>query len=215
MIETIEEKVVAIYLGQPATSNLNGSGFCVGGEGLVLTAKHVIEDQSGGVIDPLYGSILIAGKPVPMKLSHVYSFPDDRDVAILKIEKIGENSESIDPSGVPFFDLPDSSNRYRSGDEVCLCGFPGAFSDKQGNPIPTSFPMVRKGIISSLYEKFGDEKIVILDLLGVGGFSGSPVVHLESGQAIGVFSKMTGTGSVSTGFSIAYPVGSSDLDNLI
>lgn len=199
------DKVVAIYSPEPMTDCLMGSGFCVGG-GLVLSADHTIRNQNGKVLSGIYGSVLIADKPVPLALEYVDSFPG-RDVAVLRIR------DGVDPMSLPFFDLPSERGGYQAGDEVCLCGFPGAFSDRKGNPRPSAFPMRRKGIIASVYESMGDTRVLILDLLGVAGFSGSPVVHLTSGQAIATFSKMPG-GEGNTGFSLAFPIEQRDLSDL-
>jgi len=109
---------------------------------------------------------------------------------------------------LPFFNI---GEEFVSGDEVFICGFPGAFSDKNGTPILSSFPMIRKGIISSLYESMKNTKVIILDVLGIKGFSGSPVIHGNTQKVIAVFSQIPGGNN--TGFSLAYPLRQQYIEN--
>ena len=186
------DKTIAIYNQAPKTKYLIGSGFYLA-NGIIITAEHVIK-QNGKIISKIFGSTLIKDKPIPIELEFIKSI-ENTDISILKIKN------SLQKDKPPFFNI---GNEYYSGDEVLMCGFPGAFSDRQNRPIPSSFPMIRKGIISSLYESIENTKILILDMIGVKGFSGSPIVHQNTKKVIAVFSQMPGRNN--TGFSIAYPI---------
>ena len=201
------DKAVALYSPAPKTECLIGSGFCVSQDGLVVSASHVIK-KDGQALPKIFGSMLIDDKPVPFELELIKSITD-RDIALLKIKKWAEDKKR----DTPYFNLLRNNNEISCGDEVMVCGFPGAFTDKEGKTIPSSFPLLRKGVISSLYEKMGENPVIILDMMGVKGFSGAPVVHLKTQRFIAVFSQIPG-GSQNTGFSLAYPIKPDDLKGI-
>ena len=70
-------------------------------------------------------------------------------------------------------------------------------------------PIVRRGVVASGDLALDSEPILLLDLIGIKGFSGSPVVLEQTGETIGV---VYGPGPISreAGFEIATPVSQLD-----
>ena len=67
-----------------------------------------------------------------------------------------------------------------AGKEVFIIGHP---TITQSN---IDIPIVRQGSIASTEIKANNESMILLDLQGVPGFSGSPVIFKETGEVIGV-----------------------------
>jgi len=102
------------------------------------------------------------------------------DLAFLKVDKLGNQpcrSGSL-------YSFPTPSHFVKGsfvGEPVFIIGHPSLF---RGENI--DFSIVRRGIVSSTEIKWKEQPMVLLDLIGVPGFSGSPVIHERTGQAIGV-----------------------------
>jgi hypothetical protein len=98
------------------------------------------------------------------------------------------------------------------GDDVVLIGYP-AFTG--GQP---SDPIIRSGIVASTSLKVGSPtggSAILLDLIGVNGYSGSPVVRKGDGLVIGVHNGVAGPrGITGHGFSAATPLTQIDLSIL-
>ena len=198
----MNSKVIAIYQDAPDTKSLIGSGFLVDNQ-IIITATHVVK-QNEKIISKIFGSVLVNDIPKPLELEFIKSI-ENTDISILKIKNSLEEKINL-----PFFNI---GEEYYSGDEVLICGFPGAFFNKKGNPIPSSFPMLRKGIIASLYEKMGNTNLMILDIMGLMGFGGSPIIHQKTRKAIAVFSQIPG--GYNSGFSLAYPIKQEYLEKIL
>jgi len=157
-----------------------GTGFLVDDDCTVVTAKHILQ----GV--PRDGLVLQLEDPArrgtSMMLSaRVLHEAPDRDLAFLRIAETApgtrcsskalgrfELARALDPQGL-------------AGLDVRVAGFPVL----EGEP-PRGVPILRRGSIASAELSWEGKPMLLLDLTGVPGFSGAPVILESTGEAIGV-----------------------------
>lgn len=138
----------------------SGSGFLVRSDGLVATARHVVE-----AIGP---DNLVVVLPSGQKLNAAVVATDKAaDVALIKIE--GRN--------YPALELGQFEN-LNTGDEVGLAGF--ALS------AGITKPLVHRGVVSAKGTDQGNAKIFTINAFINRGNSGGPVFSAKTGRVIGV-----------------------------
>jgi len=160
IIPEIKEGLALVQTSQ----NKSGTGFFVNSDGYVVTCKHVIEDNSGqlmqnGVLDVKFREGLIHFSLV--KAHNIL------DLCILKID----NSE------VPILNLNDSMD-ISEGENIACCGFP--FVSLGINHATTTH-----GIISAIYQH-DDHEMFQLDVMLHEGNSGGPCFLIENGSVVGI-----------------------------
>jgi len=138
-----------------------GSGFLVSKDGKIITANHVIEPITGDI-----NVILRSGKEYKAKR---ISNNKATDIAVIKIS--GNN--------FPFLELLNPKN-IDVGNDVVFIGY----------PLKLYFPLVSNSIVSAkelipLNKRVSINMVVINEFVNPGN-SGGPVIHVESGKAIGV-----------------------------
>lgn len=157
-----------------------GSGFLVSSDGLILTNKHVVNDEKS-----LYSVTTNDGKTYEAK---VVSTDPTNDLAIIKIEI----------SNAPFLSFADSS-QVELGQQVIAIG----------NTLGEFQNTVSSGIVSGLSRKItaGDrggseqlEGVIQTDAAISEGNSGGPLLNL-AGQVIGINTAVSQQGQ-SVGFAI-------------
>ena len=149
-----------------------------------------------GILNP---SNITEGSFVPAKV--LYNNPD-KDIVFLTIDSSYKNLCEI----LHVFPLRAAADILRlTGKEVTIIGHPII-----GRGM-INVPILRKGVIASTQVEIGDQRMLLLDLLGVPGFSGSPVILTETGEAIGV---VYGPGPTQRqyGFEWATPLAKEDFD---
>ncbi|KKT77541.1 MAG: Trypsin domain protein [Candidatus Giovannonibacteria bacterium GW2011_GWC2_44_8] len=161
-----------------------GSGFFVSGDGMIVTNKHVVQDQSAS-----YTIILKSGKNVGAK---VLALDPIKDIAVLKVE-------DLPAGGYPFIHLGDSSG-LKVGQTVIAIG--NALGEFQNT--------VSVGVISGLSRTItasggfsGPEVLaqaIQTDAAINPGNSGGPLLDL-SGRAIGINSAVA-QGAENIGFAM-------------
>lgn len=157
-----------------------GTGFLVDEDCLVVTAKHVLED-----IDE---SELLVRFIDPDDLSSVGTFAarvvyrvDGEDLAFLRLRGSVGRGACADKR---FRVLPLASRSKAedsTGSAVSVIGFP-AIEGQQASDIP----IIRSGQVSSALLTWNEQSMLLLDMIGVPGFSGAPVYWDDEGEAIGV-----------------------------
>jgi hypothetical protein len=180
-----------------------GSGFLVDGSCTVATAKHLFD-----LADPR--RILVRYQTpkdratVQTVVAVLIGESADRDLAYLRLTTPdgGPCANELRPLPLsPRFDA-----RTLAGESVLIAGFPRL------GPYDVDIPVVRRGIVASA-EGTDDAKkpMLLLDLTGVSGFSGSPVVLERTGEVIGV---VYGPGLIErfADFEIATPIDRTNLD---
>lgn len=196
-----EQTVVAICRSAPRPENVLGSGFLVSPAGVVITADHVIRDSTGRTLPEL---LFVRQDPrrlqvVPVDV--VRRFTDEtpsRDIALLRPK------ESVGLAPLPFLPIVD---RVQVGTEVLIAGFPLVFTKT------VFWPFFRKGIVATTRLSLENTPVLLLDLTMVPGFSGSPVVSLMSGRAVGVMVGSSSNNSESD-FSVAELLQAGDSDTV-
>jgi hypothetical protein len=182
----------------------NGTGFFVDEQCTVVTAFHVVRTISP---EALYVRLRLPREPGKVKnipASVIYTV---RDVAFLRVHIPGQPKCST--GDVRPLKLAEAAGvGLAPGEEVFIAGFPRL--DKSIFDIP----VVRDGVISATELKWADGPMLLLDLIGVPGFSGAPVVHKNSGRVIGV---VFGPGTTDRQFGMewASPIGSTEYDAAI
>lgn len=167
-----------------------GSAFLVDDKCTFVTAKHIFKESNKDKI--IIRFILLEDKTLArtMPIKILYEDPNS-DLAFLKIEFV--NNQPCQSKKSYSFNLPDKySKGLFAGEPVYIIGHP--ILEKTGN---IDSPVVRKGIISSSDLSWGGKPMILLDLIGVPGFSGSPVIFEKTGEAMGV---IFGPGPTKRGF---------------
>lgn len=158
-----------------------GSGACVDPSGIIITAKHVVEEYVNKQPD---FEIVFTKKgrnqleairvtPIAMVMAQEY------DVAVLKIPEVEQ--------GWPYISFPKAWNTLE-GEEIATSGFP-LRDIHDSSAIPNLF----SGIVSQVEEKYQDGKgwdqiNLTLDISVHPGNSGGPVFKANSGEVIGIIS---------------------------
>lgn len=172
LIDNLKQSTVMILiLNEKGEEIPLGSGFTASSDGLVVTAKHVVN------ID----KVNVNNIRCKMANGEKYKFSivksnDLQDFAILKIEGSKKDFK--------YLQLGDYSTA-KEGDEVLFSGF----------PLSLPFLTIHKGMISSKYQA----KFIGLNLEGDWiqidgsinrGNSGGPVVSIKDGKVIGIINFM-------------------------
>lgn len=158
----------------------------------LVTANHVIVDETNGdLVHPhLCGQRFTGSSFEGFELAVIKRLRiagKGPDIAILRV--VRDSSEPL--SFVEIGPTP------TVGADVFIAGFPLVFD--QVYP----YPLVRRGAVASTRYQYDDEPIIVLDITGVSGFSGSPVVDAGTDAVVGVF-RGTSEAHPETNFSAAF-----------
>jgi hypothetical protein len=182
---------------------LLGSGFFIDHEGTVVTAKHLLKNVDE---DRLYIKYIPIGNRIRFHIlrAEVMYEHEVKDLAFLKAINI---SSQVRPLSL----IQKLDNLASLGGEIVFIGgFPRLGSKT------VDYPIVRRAIISSTEFTHAKEEtpLLLLDLEGAPGFSGSPVALERGGEVVGVITgsvrrRSTGQGYYPEG---ATPITQSDYD---
>jgi len=157
-----------------------GTGFLVDGDCTVVTAKHIVPPSD----ERLIVRFQHPDEPDAARTfdARVLRLDPDRDLAYLSFGggQFGRQfcrSRSFRP-----FRLAESFEpRALAGRDVWILGYPVLEGEQ-----PREVPLVRHGSVSSGELEWNDAPMILLDLAGVPGLSGAPVVRTDDGTVIGV-----------------------------
>jgi S1-C subfamily serine protease len=189
--------------GDGEIGQLLGSGFFVDHEGTVVTAKHILKNADDDRLYIKYIPIENRNKFHTLRAKVMYEH-EVKDLAFLKAINF--------PSQVRPLSLIQQLDNLASlgGEVVFIGGFPRLGSKT------VDYPIVRRAIISSTEFTHAkeDTPLLLLDLEGAPGFSGSPVALERGGEVVGVVTgsvkrRNTGQGYYPEG---ATPITQSDYD---
>ncbi len=199
----IEVRVVAVAAGKPDFEHVRGTAFLVGPRGLLATAQHVVVNDKG---EPLPNLFILRPTPPnitasPAVVSRLVAREEKstRDIAFLQVKR----SES-DPD-LPYFEIGADPG---VGEQILTSGYPLVFDRVY------RWPLFRFGRVSSTRYFLRDSKVLVLDMVSAGGFSGAPVIRMSDGRVLGV-QKGGATGNPNAGFSIATEIRSKDVDEAV
>jgi V8-like Glu-specific endopeptidase len=180
-----------------------GTGFLVSPDGFIITAGHVIRDETAGQYFSVIGVVLpdgnhkLANVAVPISLEN-----SGQDYAILKVN--GESS-------LPFIELG-SVNEAVVGSDVTIIGYPFSATTIQDQRVITKFclnamvaakdlvTVTESGTVWTGRKQNAVNKDVKVDVIyfqgpSVKGISGGPVISRDTGHVIGIATqKLTGIG---------------------
>jgi len=155
-----------------------GTAFVVDNRCTVVTAKHAIEGIPEG---RLMLRFLDADDRVFTHLARVIH-TTDADLAFLKFgPETGQKQFCSALSSQPITIHSGEERSRLTGEPVWVLGYPAL----EGAP-PRDIPIVRRGIVASAELDWRGAPMLLLDLTGMPGFSGAPVILEKTGEAIGV-----------------------------
>ncbi|MBA7495595.1 hypothetical protein ES702_06183 [subsurface metagenome] len=189
-IKKIRPSIIAIgFRPEPDTEpnkiTIIGSGFCISGDGKILSSAHLYKQLKSEQIGTLIGMVVV--KQEANGISHYKWLPlkllekkDKDDVALFQIEEYENTLLSK-------LELGDSEN-IEVGEEVYFIGYPYAaqlINDKFGVTL-----IVNKGIISNVKRDGIDpnhkKNWFIVDAISNPGNSGCPLIDTKSNKVVGI-----------------------------
>jgi len=155
-----------------------GTAFLVDSNCTFITAKHIVHDIDKERIAVRFQIPPDFSLIRTLKADLIYE-DEEKDLAMLRIFKFGGvPAKSGKLRVLPL--APACDRRSLTGESVLIVGHPWL---GRGN---LDIPVMRAGIISSTQIKWNSRPMLLLDLHGVPGFSGSPVILARTGEAVGV-----------------------------
>jgi S1-C subfamily serine protease len=167
-----------------------GTGFVVDDACTFATAKHVLAGANREKIVVRFQLPQDKGrvKTIQARVLHEES---ETDIAFLKIDRI--NNAVCKSGSLHIFKLYEGvSAEMFAGEPISIIGHPVL-----SQTLSVDTPVLRKGHLSSGEIFMGTTQVLLLDFIGVPGFSGSPVILDKSGDVIGV---VYGPGPTPRGF---------------
>ncbi len=185
--EIIEEYKTGIFhIGQLIGSGENsdiewlGSAFLLDDNCTFATAKHIFKNVNR---ENLVIRFRLPDDKTIVRTTPIRILCEDfqSDLAFLKIDYW--NNQPCKTKRAYSFNIPsDYVKGSLTGETVLVIGHPVLSIIK----VDIDIPVVRKGIISSTEITWGSQSMILLDLIGVPGFSGSPVILESTGEVIGI-----------------------------
>jgi len=178
-------KTGIFHIGQLIGSGENsdiewlGSAFLLDDNCTFATAKHIFKNvnRENLVIRSLLPDDKTTVRTIPIRILYE---DFQSDLAFLKIDSW--DGQPCKSKRSYSFNIPsDYVKGSFTGETVLVIGHP--ILSIKGN---VDVPVVRKGIISSTEITWSNQPMILLDLLGVPGFSGSPVILERTGEVIGI-----------------------------
>lgn len=164
--------------GNIAIDQFLGTGFLVDTTSTFVTAKH------------LFRGVDLDSIAIRLQLPHNMSLARTIKASVVHIDSVLDIAflKLYQRENVPFkskisysFNLFNSEGfNNLTGKDVLVIGYPKVAQ------ADFDVPFLRKGIISSTEIYNGANQLIVLDLIGVPGYSGSPVVLQDSGEVIGI-----------------------------
>ena len=201
-LERVRGAVVRIRSVTGPSRGSEGTGFHIG-EGMYVTAAHVVLDDSGNTLRDIRVESALTGRSEPAEVVRVGSFSSSasnqqRDLAVLRAPPI---EHSIG------YRAPTEDDVER---DVRALGYPWSQAQDDSARIPP--PVVLKGILSSTAER-NTIGIVQSDVRVQSGMSGGPLVD-ECGDALAVAASLPRMPGGAVGEGIGVFISMAELDKL-
>ncbi|MDP3900780.1 MAG: serine protease [bacterium] len=187
-IEKVRSSIIAIgFSPTPNQMTITGSGFCVSGDGKILTVAHVYNQTPPQFQSKLMGMVMV--KQEPNGLEHYTWLPlsfikkeDKNDVSLFQIE--GSDKTLLKPLELG------NSDEIEIGQDTYFLGFPYAAQlMNEGFGITL---VVNRAIISNIKQDGIDlihpRNWFVIDAISNPGNSGCPLIDVETNKVIGVMS---------------------------
>jgi len=179
VVAAVEPALAIVECEDIYAGGSKGSGFFITAEGHLVTNNHVVAEPKieGGALVFQYSErieVVVAGKRYPAAVVSRTDAPQPSvyDYAILKVDGIeaGPYLRAGDPGLV------------RRGDQVLCLGFPLDFESLIATAGIVSAVLRRPSHINSLHQM----RTIVTDALVQFGNSGGPMVHVDSGEVVGI-----------------------------
>lgn len=174
---------------EPRLSQRLGTGFIVDADCTILTARHVVADLGEQ-------RLVVSGRSADGRdytaATDVRYVDPKQDLALLSVQAVQGGELDCTVLGPPLPLVPEPVTTRLLGAPIVVVGFPNLSHVLR---VERPIPVVRTGAVSAAGVRwtitegdavFEDAPMVLLDMIAVPGFSGSPVVLVEEGQVIGV-----------------------------
>lgn len=190
-----------------------GTGFLLNEDCLIGASRHLFyakRTKNNVPVDTIFvGNRVVIGFTHPHDLTKRAYVETDliyedkrKDLAFLQPKNCGPIIKDRH-----VYELEEPRSLYDLGGEsVHVIGHPGLVGLK------SDVPVIRSGIVA--LGPLGTPSALLLDLIGVGGYSGSPVILKSTGRVIGMVASGDAQGLV-TGFTRAYVITSADLEDAL
>lgn len=167
--------------GELVATQWLGTGFVIDGFCTVLTARHLLTDLPTSA--SLVLRFLDPENPDAVRTfrSSIVARSESSDLAVLRPTKTRLVRNFCSKEVRPLELAEDFRRDAWTGEEISVLGFPVLEGEQ-----PRDLPILRRGIIASAELEWEDRPMLLLDLTGVPGFSGSPVIRLRDGLVLGV-----------------------------
>jgi hypothetical protein len=157
-----------------------GTGLLVDRDCTIVTAKHILRDVPDGAI-----TVRLPrpenGEAAPTVDARLFHEEEERDLVWLRPRGL-PGASACPPRGLRPAPLAAGFRGAElNGTTVWIYGFPALEGER-----PREVPIVKEGIVSSAELVWDDRPMLLLDLTGVPGFSGAPVILRDSGEVIGI-----------------------------
>jgi hypothetical protein len=212
-LASAEEKANSLSLREACTEFSNavvrieaggkslGTGFIVSPDGFIMTAAHVIRDESGQQFSAISVGLPDGTRAFARALNQTAESVG-RDYAVLKVE---------DRSNLPFLILG-SNQGIANGSDAIMIGFPFSAITSQGKRVSTKFCLAitiaasdletvpvngTRQVGQSAVPFNNDVEVDVIYFQGpsVKGVSGSPLISRNTGKVIGIVTqKLSGIG---------------------
>lgn len=185
LLEGLRHGVAHVGYGSGAGGNVElrwlGSGFLTGRRCTVVTAKHLLADVPPERLIVRFEHPQQPGTALTFN-ARVSGTDEDRDVAYLSLAELPGGRDPCSSGMLRSLTLAEAlPARELLGAEVVVIGFPALEGEQ-----PRELPIVRRGSVASAELSWGGKPMLLLDLTGVPGFSGAPVVLAGTGEVIGI-----------------------------
>ncbi|HHT9116065.1 MAG TPA: S1 family peptidase [Candidatus Wunengus californicus] len=187
-IEKVRSSIIAIgFSPAPNQMTITGSGFCVSGDGKILTVAHIYNQTPPQFQSKLMGMVMV--KQEPNGLEHYTWLPlsfikkeDNNDVSLFQIE--GSDKTLLKPLEFG------NSDEIEVGQDTYFIGFPYAAQlMNEGFGITL---VVNRAIVSNIKQDgiglTHPRNWFVIDAISNPGNSGCPLLDVETNKVIGIMS---------------------------
>jgi serine protease Do len=180
-----------------------GSGFLVSADGLILTAAHVVHDESGAI----HGAIAVTLADGSLEFASV-AFPESldsmgKDFVLLRIApkkplpflQIGGDDDVVIGADATIIGFPFSAISPQGDNVTAKFCLSAAFAGMQGimRPVKGTWKGP-KGAILPINQNIS-VKVIYFQGPSVKGISGSPIIARDNGRVVGIVTtKLAGIG---------------------
>lgn len=168
------------FQGEQAAIQWLGTAFLIDDRCTLATAKHAIEGiPEGQLIVRFQAADGATARTVTVRR---FAESETMDLAFLKFGPIESPKRyCAADEWKPLRLAAETSGAALTGRPVQILGYPAL----EGAP-PRDIPIVREGVVASAELQWRGKAMLLLDLTGVPGFSGGPVILTDTEEVIGV-----------------------------